>query len=175
MNEWTMHRQMARNLPADRMRDEHMLHHSQSVPMLDERSALWRDMPQRNDEEGGNQPRLSFSLAASAWGQMGHANLEKDRTTLISVTCGVRRIAFVCRPFARPIEWTTENRSKSRTTETITAEDYVFFFHQYFRFYKQPRLRPFCLRYQAGRNEPTITRDHHARRPRPWQRDTVTL
>jgi hypothetical protein len=30
-------------------------------------------MPQRNDEEGGNKPRLSFSPAASAWGQMDRA------------------------------------------------------------------------------------------------------
>ena len=40
---------------------------------LDERSALRGNMPQRNDEEGGKQPRLSFSPAASVWGQMGRA------------------------------------------------------------------------------------------------------
>ena len=55
------------------MRDVHMLHQSQSVPMLDETSALHGNMPQRNDEEGGKQPRLSFSPAASVWGQMGRA------------------------------------------------------------------------------------------------------
>jgi hypothetical protein len=30
-------------------------------------------MTQRNDEEGGKQPRLSFSPADSVWGQMGRA------------------------------------------------------------------------------------------------------
>jgi hypothetical protein len=59
--------------PTDRMRDVHMLHHTQSVPMLDETSALRGNMPQRNDEEGGKQPRLFFSPAASVWGQMGRA------------------------------------------------------------------------------------------------------
>ena len=47
--------------------------HASSVPMLDETSALHGNMPQRNDEEGGKQPRLSFSPAASVWGQMGRA------------------------------------------------------------------------------------------------------
>jgi hypothetical protein len=32
-----------------------------------------RTLPQRKDEEGGKQPRLSFSPAASVWGQMGRA------------------------------------------------------------------------------------------------------
>jgi hypothetical protein len=50
-----------------------MLHHIQSVPMLDETSALHGNIQQRNDEEGGKQPRLSFSPAASVWGQMGRA------------------------------------------------------------------------------------------------------
>jgi hypothetical protein len=73
MQTWTLHEQMLRNPPTDRMRDVHMLHHTQSVPMLDETSALHGNMPQRNDEEGGKQPRLSFSPAASVWGQMGRA------------------------------------------------------------------------------------------------------
>jgi hypothetical protein len=73
MQTWTLHEQMLRNPPSDRMRDVHMLHHTQSVPMLDETSALHGDMPQRNDEEGGKQPRLSFSPAESVWGQMGRA------------------------------------------------------------------------------------------------------
>ena len=64
---------MLRSPPADRMRDVHMLHHTQSLPMLDETSALHGNMPQHNDEEGGKQPRLSFSPAASVWGQMGRA------------------------------------------------------------------------------------------------------
>ena len=51
----------------------HMLHHTQSVPMIDETSALHGNMPQHIDEEGGKQPRLSFSPAASVWGQMGRA------------------------------------------------------------------------------------------------------
>jgi hypothetical protein len=38
------------------MRDVHMLHHTQSVPVLDERSALRSslrgNMPPRNDDEG---------------------------------------------------------------------------------------------------------------------------
>jgi hypothetical protein len=33
--------------------------------MLDENSALRGNMPQRNDEEGGKKPRLSFSPATS--------------------------------------------------------------------------------------------------------------
>jgi hypothetical protein len=41
--------------------------------MLDENSALRGNMPQRNEEEGGKKPRLSFSPAASVWGQMGRA------------------------------------------------------------------------------------------------------
>jgi hypothetical protein len=70
---WTLHEQMLRNPPTDRMHDVHMLHHTQSVPMLDETSALHGNMPQRNDEEGGKQPSLSFSPASSVWGQMGRA------------------------------------------------------------------------------------------------------
>jgi len=53
------------------MRDVQMLHHTQSVPMIDEISALRGNMPQRNDEEGGKRPRLCFSAASSVWGQMG--------------------------------------------------------------------------------------------------------
>ncbi len=68
---WTLHKQMLQNPPSDRMRDVHMLHHTQSVSMLDETSVLHGDMPQRNDEEGGKQPRLS--PASSVWGQMGRA------------------------------------------------------------------------------------------------------
>ena len=49
---WTLHKQMLQNPPSDRMRDVHMLHHTQSVSMLDETSVLHGDMPQRNDEEG---------------------------------------------------------------------------------------------------------------------------
>ena len=73
MQTWTLHEQMLRNPPTDRMRDVHMLHHSQSVSMLDETSALHGNMPQHNDAEGGKQPRLAFSHAASLWGQMGRA------------------------------------------------------------------------------------------------------
>ena len=50
MQTWTLHEQMLQNLPTDRMRDVHMLHHTQSVPMLDETSALHGNMPQRSDE-----------------------------------------------------------------------------------------------------------------------------
>ena len=71
MKKWTLHQQILRNQPTDRMRDLHMLHHTQSVPMLDETSVLHGNMPQRNDEEGGKQPRLSSSPAASVWGQIG--------------------------------------------------------------------------------------------------------
>ena len=45
MHTWTLHEQMLRNPPTDRMRDVHMLHHTQSVPMLDETSALHGNMP----------------------------------------------------------------------------------------------------------------------------------
>jgi hypothetical protein len=41
--------------------------------MLDETSALHGNMPQRNNEEGGKQPRLSFSPVLSVWGKMGSA------------------------------------------------------------------------------------------------------
>ena len=78
-----------------------MLHHTQSVPMLDETSALHGNMPQHNDTEGGKQPRLAFSPASSVWGQMGRA-------------------------------WTTGGRGAPHTTEVITENDYVVFFHQFF-------------------------------------------
>jgi hypothetical protein len=65
MQTWTLHEQMLRNPHTDRMRDVHMLHHTQSVLMLDETSALHGNMPQHNDEEGGKQPRLSFSPTSS--------------------------------------------------------------------------------------------------------------
>jgi hypothetical protein len=71
MQTWTIHEQMLRNPPTDRMSDVHKLHHTQSGPMLDETSALRGNMPQRNDAEGGKNPRLSFSPASSVWGQMG--------------------------------------------------------------------------------------------------------
>jgi hypothetical protein len=70
MQNWLLHQQMLRNPPTTRMRDVHMLHHTQSVLMIDENSALRGNMPQRNDEEGGKTPRLSFSPASSVWGQM---------------------------------------------------------------------------------------------------------
>ena len=54
--------------------------HASSVPMLDETSALHGNMPQRNDEEGGKQPRLSFSPAASVWGQMGRTDGRRQHT-----------------------------------------------------------------------------------------------
>jgi len=41
--------------------------------LIDENSAMRGNIPQRNDEEGGKQPRLSFSPAASVWGPMGRA------------------------------------------------------------------------------------------------------
>jgi hypothetical protein len=68
---WLLHEQVLRNPPTDRMRAVHMLHHTQSVLMLDVNSALRGNMPQRNDEKGGKKPRLSFSPVASVWGQMG--------------------------------------------------------------------------------------------------------
>jgi hypothetical protein len=75
MQTWTLNAQVLRNPPTDRIRAVHMLHHTvgQSVPMLDENSALRGNMPQCNDEEGGKKPRLSFSPAVSVWGQMGRA------------------------------------------------------------------------------------------------------
>jgi hypothetical protein len=53
------------NPPTERMRDVHKLHITQSVPMLDENSALRPNMPQRDDDEGGKPKRLSFSPASS--------------------------------------------------------------------------------------------------------------
>ncbi len=125
MQTWTLHKQMLRNPPTDRMRDVHMLHHDQSVPMLDETSALHGNMPQRNNAEGGKQPRLAFSPATSVWGQMGRA-------------------------------WTTGGRDAPRTTEVITENDYVAFFHQFFGLTNNPALAPFanvpcpCQRYFMG-------------------------
>jgi hypothetical protein len=98
MQTWTLHEQMLRKTPTDRMLDVHMLHHTQSLPMLDETltetSTLRGNMPQRNDEQGGKQPRLFFFPAASVSGQMGRA-------------------------------WTTGGRNALRTTESITEKDYV--------------------------------------------------
>jgi len=51
MQTWTLHQQMLRNPPTDRMHDVHMLHHTQSVPTT---TSL-------------------FSPATSVWGQMGRA------------------------------------------------------------------------------------------------------
>ena len=81
MQKWLLHEQALRNPPTDRMRAVHMLHQTQSVPMLDENSALRGNMPQRNEEEGGKKPRLSFSPAASVWGQMGRAWKTDGRNT----------------------------------------------------------------------------------------------
>jgi len=92
---------------------------------MEERYELRRDMPQRNGEEEGKQPRLSFSPAASVWGPIGRA-------------------------------WTTGKHNTSRTTETITVEEYVACFHQYFGFTNIPVLAPFaqercrCQRYLVG-------------------------
>jgi len=85
MKKWTLHQQILRNQPTDRMRDLHMLHHTQSVPMLDETSVLHGNMPQRNDEEGGKQPRLSFSPAAQCgarWAAHGRQAAAVHRTPL---------------------------------------------------------------------------------------------
>jgi hypothetical protein len=67
MQTWTLHEQMLRNLPTDSMRDVHMLHHTQSVPMLDETSALHGNMPQHNDVEGGKH-HVSLSPLQSQCG-----------------------------------------------------------------------------------------------------------
>jgi hypothetical protein len=40
--------------------------------------------------------------------------------------------------------WTSDRRNPSRTKETITVEDYVAFFHQYFGFTNHPVLAPFA-------------------------------
>ena len=58
MQTWTLHEQVLRNPTTDRMHAVHMLHQTQSVPMLDENSALRDNMPQCNDEVGGKKPRL---------------------------------------------------------------------------------------------------------------------
>jgi hypothetical protein len=50
--------------------------------MLDETSALHGNMPLGNDEEGGKQPRLSFSPTVSVWGQMGRAWTTGGRNAL---------------------------------------------------------------------------------------------
>jgi hypothetical protein len=50
--------------------------------MLDENSDLRRNMPQRNDEEGDQQPSLSFSPAASVWGKMVSARTSDRRNQL---------------------------------------------------------------------------------------------
>ena len=56
MKRWLGHEHASAYPPSERMRDVHMLHHTQSVPVLDERSALRSslrgNMPPRNDDEG---------------------------------------------------------------------------------------------------------------------------
>jgi hypothetical protein len=79
MSEWDRHQIALRNPPTDRMRAVHTLHITQSVPVLAENSALRHNMPQREDAEGGNPQRLSFSPAATVWGQMGRAWTSGDR------------------------------------------------------------------------------------------------
>jgi hypothetical protein len=124
MQEWGRHKIALRNPPTERMRDVHKLHITQSVPMLDENSALRPNMPQRDDDEGGKPTRLSFSPASSVWGQMGRA-------------------------------WTSGDRN-ARTTELVTASDYVAFFHQFLGLTNNPALAPFatvpcgCQRYFLG-------------------------
>jgi hypothetical protein len=76
MREWDRHKLALSNLPTDRMRDVHKLHITQSVPMLDENSAIRPNMPQRDDDEGGKPNRLSLSPASSVWGQMGSLGLQ---------------------------------------------------------------------------------------------------
>jgi hypothetical protein len=71
MQNWLLHQEMLRYPPTTRMHDVHMLHHTQSVLMIDENSALRGNMPQRNDEEGCKTPRLSFSPASSGVGSDG--------------------------------------------------------------------------------------------------------
>ena len=73
MQHWTLHKLMLQTPPTDRMRDVRLLHCTQSVPLLAEHSALRRNMPQRNDEEGGKTTRISFSPASSVWGLMGRS------------------------------------------------------------------------------------------------------
>ncbi len=73
------HKLALRNPTTDHMRDVHKLHITQSVPVLDENSALRHNMQQRDNDEGGNPQRLSFSPAVSVWGQMGCAWTSGDR------------------------------------------------------------------------------------------------
>ena len=51
MREWDRHKIALSNPPTDRMRDVHKLHITQSVPMLDENSALRPNMLQRDDDD----------------------------------------------------------------------------------------------------------------------------
>ncbi len=60
MQEWGRQNIALRNPPTDRMRDVHKLHITQSVPMLDENSALRPNMQQRDDDEGEKPKCLSF-------------------------------------------------------------------------------------------------------------------
>jgi hypothetical protein len=102
MHTWTLHAQMLRNPPTDRRRDVHMLHHTQSVPMLDATSALRGNMPQHNDDEGSKQPRLSFSPAASVWGKMGRAT-----TTLPSLLLRTCHAPVICISWVVKVSGTT--------------------------------------------------------------------
>ena len=86
MQQWTLHKLMLRNPPTDRMRNVLLLHCTQSAPfLLDEHSALRRNMPQRNDEEGVKTTHISFSPASSVWGLMGRSwasfDCDAPRTT----------------------------------------------------------------------------------------------
>jgi hypothetical protein len=67
MKKWLLHEQMLRNPQTDRMRHVHMLHHTQSVLMLDENSALRGNMPRQMGRawttDGCNAPRTTETIA----------------------------------------------------------------------------------------------------------------
>jgi hypothetical protein len=67
--------QVATNPPSQRMRDVHLLYHTQSVPTIHASSALRGNLPQRNDvsEEALKKHSLSFSPSAAVLGQTGRA------------------------------------------------------------------------------------------------------
>jgi hypothetical protein len=93
MQTWTLHEQVLQNPPTDRMRDVHMFHHTPSVPMFDETSALHGNMPQHNDEEGGKQPLNHVSLSpltlqcGSRWAAHGRQAGRNAPRTTESIRC----------------------------------------------------------------------------------------
>jgi hypothetical protein len=127
MREWDRHKLALSNPPTDRMRDVHKLHITQSVPMLDENSALRPNMPQRDDDEGGKPKRLSFSPASSVWGQMGRSWTSGDRNarTTELVTWRAHHHHHVNTCLTHSSNWTRVARNIDLLVDITLRQDFV--------------------------------------------------